>query len=124
MPAAEVDLGELVAELIRNSVPATMQLVPGSTPPPPHHRTLRFARSHAFSNLIRNAVEAGRETGSLDVTVGIEQEREGGIAGVRVTVADRGPGVVKASNLTLNPLGKQFHTADLLRLRAGRASVR
>ena len=92
-PAAEVDLGELLAELLRTSVPDTMQptlRVDAAAPRivghyDPLHR--------AFSNLIRNAVEASRETGALEVSVGIEEAGSGAMAGVRVTVADHGPGV-------------------------------
>ncbi len=92
-PAAEVDLGELLAELLKTSVPATMQPMLRVDAAAPriigHYDPLH----RAFSNLIRNAVEACRESGSLEVTIGIEEEREGGIAGVRVTIADHGPGV-------------------------------
>ncbi len=92
-PAAEVDLGELLAELLRTSVPATMQPILRVDAAAPrivgHYDPLH----RAFSNLIRNAVEACRESGDLEVTVGIEEEPEGGIAGVRVTISDHGPGV-------------------------------
>jgi signal transduction histidine kinase len=93
-PAAEVDLGELLAELMRTSVPSTMQPVLRVDAAAPqivgHYDPLH----RAFSNLIRNAVEACREQGSLEVSVGIEEEPDGGVVGVRVTVADHGPGVV------------------------------
>jgi len=92
-PAAEVDLGELLAELLRTSVPSTMQPMLRVDAAAPrvvgHYDPLH----RAFSNLIRNAVEASRETGSLEVTVGIEEELEGGVEGVRVTISDHGPGV-------------------------------
>lgn len=95
-PAAEVDLGELLAELLRTSVPDAMNPVLRVDAAAPrivgHYDPLH----RAFSNLIRNAVEASREQGPLEVTVGIEEGGEevpGGIAGVRVTIADHGPGV-------------------------------
>lgn len=96
-PAAEVDLGELLAELLKTSVPETMQPVLRVDAAAPriigHYDPLH----RAFSNLIRNAVEACQQQGSLEVTVGIEESRDDtggeGIAGVRVTLVDHGPGV-------------------------------
>jgi signal transduction histidine kinase len=96
-PAAEVDLGELLAELLKTSVPETMQPVLRVDAAAPriigHYDPLH----RAFSNLIRNAVEACQQQGSLEVTVGIEESRDDtggeGIAGVRVMIVDHGPGV-------------------------------
>jgi signal transduction histidine kinase len=91
-PAAEVDLGELLAELLKTSVPESMQPVLRVDAAAPriigHYDPLH----RAFSNLIRNAVEASQRRGGLEVTVGIEESGDG-IAGVRVMVADHGPGV-------------------------------
>jgi two-component system nitrogen regulation sensor histidine kinase NtrY len=96
-PAAEVDLGELLAELLRTSVPETMRPVLRVDAAAPriigHYDPLH----RAFSNLIRNAVEASREKGTIEVGVGIEEGPESGseaIGGVRVTIADHGPGVM------------------------------
>lgn len=95
-PAAEVDLGELLAELLKTSVPETMHPVLRVDAAAPriigHYDPLH----RAFSNLIRNAVEACQEQGSLEVTVGIEESRDDsgeGIVGVRVMIVDHGPGV-------------------------------
>jgi signal transduction histidine kinase len=86
-PAADVDLGELLHELLRTSLPETMRqtLTVESDAPPiaGHYDPLR----RAFSNLIRNAVEACGGVGSIDVTVSPDDE------GVRVAIVDHGPGV-------------------------------
>src|SRR5262249_50988730 len=86
-PAAEVDLGELLSELLRTSVPDAMrhslQVKPGSPHIIGHYDPLR----RAFGNLIRNAVEASGGRGTLEVYVSPDGE------GVRVAVADHGPGV-------------------------------
>jgi signal transduction histidine kinase len=86
-PPAEVDLGELLAELLRTSLPEGMRpalrVEPGAPHIVGHYDPLR----RAFGNLIRNAVEAGGGRGALDVTVGPEGD------GVRVEVIDHGPGV-------------------------------
>jgi signal transduction histidine kinase len=49
-----------------------------------HYDPLR----RAFSNLLRNAVEACEERGELEITVGPDQD-----GGVRVEIRDHGPGV-------------------------------
>jgi signal transduction histidine kinase len=86
-PAALVDLGELLGELLRTSLPAKMRhslvIEPGSPQVAGHYDPLR----RAFSNLIRNAVEACGGEGLLDVHIAPDGE------GVRVALADHGPGV-------------------------------
>lgn len=86
-PAAEVDLGELLGELLRTSVPGEMrhalQVKAGTPHIVGHYDPLR----RAFGNLIRNAVEASGGHGTLEVFVSPEGE------GVRVAIADHGPGV-------------------------------
>jgi signal transduction histidine kinase len=86
-PAAEVDLGELLGELLHTSVPAEMQhalqVKEGSPHIVGHYDPLR----RAFGNLIRNAVEASGGQGALEVYVSPEGD------GVRVAIADHGPGV-------------------------------
>jgi two-component system nitrogen regulation sensor histidine kinase NtrY len=87
-PAAPVDFTELLAELARTSLPTTMSARLELDPRTPillgHYDPLR----RAFSNLLRNAVEACEERGVLDITV---MPDEGG--GVRIEISDRGPGV-------------------------------
>ena len=86
-PAAEVDLGELLDELLRTSLPDTMRHTLTVAPEAPrvigHYDPLR----RALSNLLRNAVEACGGTGSLEVTVSPDG------AGVRLEIVDHGPGV-------------------------------
>jgi signal transduction histidine kinase len=86
-PAAEVDLGELLSELLHTSVPAEMrhalQVKAGAPHIVGHYDPLR----RAFSNLIRNAVEASGGRGTIEVFVSPDGD------GVRVAIADHGPGV-------------------------------
>jgi signal transduction histidine kinase len=86
-PAADVDLGELLAELLRTSLPGTMRQTLTVAASAPHIAGHYDPLRRAFSNLIRNAVEACGGEGSLDVTVSSEDD------GVRVDVIDHGPGV-------------------------------
>jgi signal transduction histidine kinase len=86
-PAAAVDLCELLEELVRTSVPPTMTArltLDRDTPSlQGHYDPLR----RAFSNIIRNAVEACGGTGDLEIfaaPVG---------TGARITIRDHGPGI-------------------------------
>jgi two-component system, NtrC family, nitrogen regulation sensor histidine kinase NtrY len=87
-PAAPVDFTELLAELARTSLPATMRARLSLDPATPvilgHYDPLR----RAFSNILRNAVEACDEQGELDITAAPDN---GG--GVRIEIRDHGPGV-------------------------------
>jgi two-component system nitrogen regulation sensor histidine kinase NtrY len=86
-PAAEVDLGELLDELVRTAVPpsvqSTLQVHPATPRIVGHYDSLR----RAFSNLLRNAVEAMDGRGILEVRVAP------GAGGVIVAIADHGPGI-------------------------------
>lgn len=86
-PSADVDLGELLGELLRTSVPETVTaslFVESGTPAiVGHYDPLR----RAFGNLIRNAVEAMGGTGRLDVRVTIQGRT------VMVAIVDHGPGI-------------------------------
>lgn len=86
-PAAEVDLGELLGELLRTSLPAPMTHTLAVDPAAPHIAGHYDPLRRAFSNLIRNAVEACKGVGVVDVTVSPDDD------GVRVEVRDHGPGV-------------------------------
>jgi signal transduction histidine kinase len=87
-PAAPVDFTELLSELARTSLPPSMSARLTLDPSTPilmgHYDPLR----RAFSNLLRNAVEACEERGELEITVGPDQD-----GGVRVEIRDHGPGV-------------------------------
>jgi signal transduction histidine kinase len=88
-PPAEVDLGELLTELVRTSLPAEMDphvtVAPGTPHITGHYDPLR----RAFANVLRNASEAMGGKGRIDVTI---RPWEGG---VRVGVADQGPGIAQ-----------------------------
>ncbi len=87
-PVAPVDFTELLAELARTSLPTTMTARLDLDPRTPvllgHFDPLR----RAFSNILRNAVEASGESGVLDITATTD---DGG--GVRIEISDRGPGI-------------------------------
>lgn len=86
-PSAEVDLGELVSELLRTSLPGavtwSVEIAPGTPTVIGHYDPLR----RVFGNLIRNAVEAGGGVGRIDARL----VREGNE--VVVSLADHGPGI-------------------------------
>jgi signal transduction histidine kinase len=89
-PSAEVDLGELLGELLRTSVPAgvttELRLADATPRIVGHYDPLR----RAFGNLIRNAVEAMGGSGHLEATIGPEGPD------VVVRVIDHGPGIPEA----------------------------
>lgn len=86
-PAAAIDLGELLTDLARSSVPPTMEIrlaIDGGLPSLlGHYDPLR----RAFGNVLRNAVEASNATGVIEVSA------RGDDGGVRIEVCDHGPGV-------------------------------
>ena len=87
-PAAPVDFTELLTELTRTSLPATMhtrlELDPATPVLLAHYDPLR----RAFSNILRNAAEACDEHGNLEIISGPDN---GG--GVHIEIRDHGPGV-------------------------------
>jgi signal transduction histidine kinase len=86
-PAAPVDLVELMEELVRTSVPPTMTARLTLDPSTPvlqgHYDPLR----RAFSNILRNAVEACGAEGELEISAAPER------GGARVAIRDHGPGI-------------------------------
>ena len=86
-PAAPVDLAELLAGLVRTSVPPTMRVTLALDPTLPvllgHYDPLR----RAFSNVVRNAVEACEARGAIELAARPEAD------GVRIEIRDHGPGV-------------------------------
>jgi signal transduction histidine kinase len=86
-PAAPVDLGELLEELSRTTLPPTMQAGLSLDPATPviegHYDPLR----RAFSNILRNAVEACAGTGAIDIAARPEGH------GARIEIRDHGPGI-------------------------------
>jgi signal transduction histidine kinase len=88
-PAAAVDIPELLDELARTTLPAGMQcrltLDPATPPLLGHYDPLR----RAFSNILRNAVEACGGTGEIEIVAGPDAPGPG----VRVEFRDHGPGI-------------------------------
>jgi signal transduction histidine kinase len=87
-PAAPVDFTELLAELARTSLPATMnarlQLDPRTPVLVGHYDPLR----RAFSNILRNAVEACEERGIVEIVAAPDDD-----GGLVIEIRDHGPGV-------------------------------
>ncbi|HET6579912.1 MAG TPA: HAMP domain-containing sensor histidine kinase [Gemmatimonadales bacterium] len=94
-PAAQVDLVELLTGLARSSVPPTMTVRLALDPDLPtvlgHHDPLH----RAFSNIVRNAVEASGGEGVVELAAA----RVDG--GVRIEIRDHGPGVPPEVTTTL-----------------------
>jgi signal transduction histidine kinase len=86
-PQSEVDLVELLEELGRTGVPEGVRVTVKANGGPRallgHYEPLR----RAFSNIYRNASEAMKGTGAIDVTV------TGDASGLAITIADHGPGI-------------------------------
>jgi signal transduction histidine kinase len=82
-----VDLVELLEELVHTSIPPTMTARLTLDPATPvlhgHYDPLR----RAFSNILRNAVEASGAEGELEISASPER------GGARVTIRDHGPGI-------------------------------
>jgi signal transduction histidine kinase len=87
-PQSEVDIVELLEELGRTGVPDDVRVSVhtnggGARTVFGHYEPLR----RAFANLLRNAAEAMKGNGAIDVTV------TGDGAGLSVAIADHGPGI-------------------------------
>ena len=86
-PQSEVDIVELLQELGRTGVPDGVAVRVTANGGPRtllgHYDPLR----RAFANLLRNACEAMKGEGAIDVTV------TGDGRGIAVTIADHGPGI-------------------------------
>ena len=86
-PAAPVDLVELLDELARTTLPPGMlprlDLDPATPALLGHYDPLR----RAFSNILRNAVEACGGSGTIEISAAAED------GGARVTLRDHGPGI-------------------------------
>jgi len=87
-PQSEIDLVELLEELGRTGVPASVRVAvrangTGERCIMGHYDPLR----RAFANLLRNASEAMQSQGAIDINV------TGDGSGIAVTIADHGPGI-------------------------------
>jgi signal transduction histidine kinase len=100
-PAADVDVGELVAYTARATVPdrltLTLDVAPGAVAPRVrgHHDTL----ARALSNVLLNAVDACGEHGHI--TVSVRQTELRGTPAVRIAVRDTGPGIAPEKLLAI-----------------------
>jgi two-component system nitrogen regulation sensor histidine kinase NtrY len=87
-PAAPVDLVELMDELARTTLPPTMtprlSLDPATPAVLGHYDPLR----RAFSNILRNAVEASDGQGQIEILAAAAPD-----GGVRIEIRDHGPGI-------------------------------
>ena len=103
-PQSEVDLPELLEELGRTGVPEGVRVTVYANGGPRsllgHYEPLR----RAFANLYRNAAEAMKGRGAIDVTV------TGDGAGLAITIADHGPGI--PAELRLRVFEPYFTTKD------------
>ncbi|MDA1082657.1 MAG: HAMP domain-containing sensor histidine kinase [Gemmatimonadetes bacterium] len=94
-PVAEIDVGELVANAVRTSVPnelkCTVRVEPGLSLMGRHG-----ALGRALSNILLNAVEACGMSGRIDLTAGTVSAADR--ACVEIVVRDNGPGI-EASKL-------------------------
>ncbi len=88
-PPADVDLGELLGELLRTSLPDAVKGHLWVDPATPHVTGHYDSLRRAVANLLRNASEAMHGEGRIDVTI---RPWDGG---VRVSIADQGPGIAK-----------------------------
>jgi signal transduction histidine kinase len=86
-PAAPVDLVELLDELARTALPpgmtARLSLDPATPVLMGHYDPLR----RAFSNVLRNAVEACEGRGEIEIVAASEN------GGARIEIRDHGPGI-------------------------------
>jgi len=90
-PQSEVDLVELLEELGRTGVPDGVRVAVRANGAGTPHRAIIMGHydplRRAFANLLRNAAEAMKGQGAIDVTV------TGDGSGIAVTIADHGPGI-------------------------------
>jgi signal transduction histidine kinase len=87
-PAAPVDFNELLSELSRTSLPATMKARLELDPSTPVLLGYYDPLRRAFSNILRNAAEACDEQGELEIMAAPDNGN-----GVRIEIRDHGPGV-------------------------------
>jgi signal transduction histidine kinase len=86
-PKSEVDLVDLLMDLGKSAVPAEVEVSVHANGEPCRLLGYYEPLRRAFANLLRNASEAMRGRGAIDVAV----SRDG--AGIVVTIADHGPGI-------------------------------
>ena len=90
-PRAQIDIGELARYTAKATVPERVHLDLQVEPDLPMVRGHHDALAGALSNVLINAVEACKETGSIAVRVG--RARRNGYEAVEVVVRDTGCGI-------------------------------
>jgi signal transduction histidine kinase len=88
-PKSEVDLVDLLMDLGKSAVPSEVAVSVHANGEPCRLLGYYEPLRRAFANLLRNAAEAMRGRGAIDVAV----TRDGQGGGVVVTIADHGPGI-------------------------------
>jgi signal transduction histidine kinase len=88
-PKSEVDLVDLLMDLGKSAVPSEVAVSVHANGEPCRLLGYYEPLRRAFANLLRNAAEAMRGHGAIDVAV----TRDGRGGGVVVTIADHGPGI-------------------------------
>jgi two-component system nitrogen regulation sensor histidine kinase NtrY len=117
-PAAPVDVAELLTALARSSVPPTMTVRLALDPDLPtllgHYDPLH----RAFSNIVRNAVDACGAEGVVELAAVPED------GGVRVEIRDHGPGVApEVSGTLFDPYVTAKHGGTGLGLALARQTI-
>lgn len=87
-PPSEIDVGDLVREAVRTTVPAEMSCDVVVSPAVPELFGVHDALGRAIANVLLNAVEASNATGALSVRVATNAQRE-----IVVATRDHGIGI-------------------------------
>ena len=87
-PRSEIDVGDLVREAVRTTVPAEMSCDVEVSPSVPELFGVHDALGRAIANVLLNAVEASNATGTLSVRVATNAQRE-----IVVATRDHGIGI-------------------------------
>lgn len=90
-PLAEIDVGELVTRVVRNTVPERLAVTVRITPALPLVRGYHEPLARAVTNVLLNAIDASPGEGVLTVTV--DRATLAGDAALAIAVQDHGAGI-------------------------------
>jgi two-component system phosphate regulon sensor histidine kinase PhoR len=117
-PEGTVELGELIAHVLRGLEPLAQQaditLKYVSLTDAVHVRGDRDELEQVLQNLVHNAIKYGRSGGTVDVTIAQRGAQRPGRTLVAITVADDGPGIPPEH---LPRLTERFYRVDTARSR-------
>jgi two-component system phosphate regulon sensor histidine kinase PhoR len=117
-PEGTVELGELIAHVMRGLEPLAQQadiaLKYVSLTDAVHVRGDRDELEQVLQNLVHNAIKYGRSGGTVDVTIAQRGAQRPGRTLVAITVADDGPGIPPEH---LPRLTERFYRVDTARSR-------